>query len=168
MRANQDFDLYVINVDGSGLTRLTTLPGNQAVADWSTDGRRIVFDGRHEGNEEIYVINADGTGLRNLTNNAAFLDGHARWSPDGKRIVFASNREQLEEYGPANRRNWPEGGLDIYVMDVDGSNVTRLTDHPKNDMTPYWSPDGKWISFTSARVSGQGGHLTRKSGISSS
>ena len=105
---------------------------------------------------EIYVINVDGTGLRNLTANAA-LDGHARWSPDGERIVFMSNREQLEEFGPPNQRNWPEGGLDIYVMDADGGNVTRLTDHPKNDMTPYWSPDGKWISFTSARISGLGG-----------
>ena len=42
-------------------------------------------------------------------------------------------------------------------MDADGSNVTRLTDHPENDILPHWSPDGKWISFTSARISGLGG-----------
>ena len=150
-----EVELYVVNVDGTGLRRLTTVPA--AVADWSPDGRRILFGGtQEEGKGEIYVVNADGTGLRQLTNNPA-QDGHAKWSPDGKRIVFASNREQIEEFGPANRWDWPGGGLDIYVMDADGSNVTRLTDHPENDILPHWSPDGKWISFTSARISGLGG-----------
>ena len=63
----------------------------------------------------------------------------------------------MEEFGPPNPRNWPEGGLDIYVMDADGRNVTRLTDHAENDIMPFWSPDGKWISFWSARISGIGG-----------
>jgi len=155
-RGNGEPDLYVVNVDGSGLTRLTDLPGLKVVADWSPDGRRILFGGGQQDNREIYVINVDGTGLRNLTNYPAH-DGHARWSPDGTRIVFASNREQIEEFGPANRWYWPGGGLDIYVMDADGGNVTRLTDHPENDILPHWSPDGKWISFTSARISGLGG-----------
>ena len=155
-RANGEPDLYVVNVDGSGLTRLTDLPGLKVVADWSPDGRRILFGGGQQDNSEIYVITVDGTGLRNLTNYPA-QDDHARWSPDGTRIVFASNREQIEEFGPANRWYWPGGGLDIYVMDADGGNVTRLTDHPENDILPHWSPDGKWISFTSARISGLGG-----------
>ena len=110
-------------------------------------------------NGGVYGINVDGTGLRNLTNNAASLDTHARWSPDGKRIVFISNRAQLEEFGPVHPDHpyWPGGGLDIYVMDADGSDITRLTDHPENDIVPYWSPDGKWISFWSSRISGRGG-----------
>ena len=155
-RPNWNGDLYLVNVDGSGLTRLTDLPGDAGPADWSPDGRHILLSSLHQGNSEIYVINADGTGLRNLTNNPA-QDFHPKWSPDGKHIVFASNREQIEEFGRANRHYWPGGGLDIYVMDADGGNVTRLTDHPENDNLPHWSPDGKWISFTSARVSGRGG-----------
>jgi len=154
---SDDSDIYMVNADGSGLTRVTSGPGHKGLSDWSPDGRRILFEGdQQEENGDVFVINVDGTGLRNLTNDAA-TDFFAKWSPDGKRIVFASNRAQMEELGPANPWNWPRGGLDIYVMDADGGNVTRLTDHPENDMLPYWSPDGKWISFTSARISGRGG-----------
>ena len=161
-RFSHTSDIYLVNADGSGLTRLTSGPGDKSVSDWSPDGRRFLagqnwHDAPQEGNADVYVINVDGTGPRNLTNNAAALDGQGRWSPDGKRIVFTSNRAQLEEFGPANPHNWPEGGLDIYVMDADGGNVTRLTDHPENDIMPFWSPDGKWISFWSARISGNGG-----------
>ena len=152
---SDDSDVYLVNADGSGLTRLTSGPGHKGLSDWSPDGRRFLFEGSKE-KADVFVINVDGTGLRNLTNYAA-IDFFARWSPDGKRIVFASNRAQMDEFGPANPWNWPRGGLDIYVMDADGGNVTRLTDHPENDILPYWSPDGKWISFTSARISGLGG-----------
>ena len=163
-RISDDSDVYLVNADGTGLTRLTSGPGGKAVSDWSPDGRRFLTGGNWDGTQEeetedVYVVNVDGTGLRNLTNNAASLDGFGRWSPDGKRIVFVSNRAQLEQFGPVHPDYpyWPWGGLDIYVMDADGSNVTRLTDHPKNDIVPYWSPDGKWISFWSARISGRGG-----------
>ena len=155
-RFSDTSDIYVVNADGTGLTRITSGPGLKVLPDWSPDGRRILFNSGQGENREIFVINVDGTGLRNLTTNAA-QDMHAMWSPDSTRIVFASNREQIKEFGPANHAYWPWGGLDIYVMDADGSNVTRLTDHPENDNMPYWSPDGRWISFTSARVSGLGG-----------
>ncbi len=153
--------LYLVNADGSGLTRLANAPAG-GTADWSPDGRRILFswDGGQEGTSEVYVINVDGTDLRNLTSDGV-MTIHATWSPDGTRIAFASNREQLEEFGPANRWYWPAGGLDIYVMNADGSDVTRLTDHPENDMLPHWSPDGQRVSFTSARISGLGGAFNR-------
>ena len=160
-RANSETALYLVNADGSGLTRLANAPAG-GVADWSPDGRRILFswDGGQEGTSEVYVINVDGTDLRNLTSDGAIAQ-HATWSPDGTRIAFASNREQVEEFGPANRWYWPEGGLDIHVMNADGTDVTRLTDHPENDMLPRWSPDGQRISFTSARISGLGGAFDR-------
>ena len=60
-------------------------------------------------------------------------DAHPGWSPDGRRIAFATDR-------------W--GGLEIAVMNADGSDVTRLTESPGLDDYPAWSPDGRRIAFT--------------------
>lgn len=70
--------------------------------------------------------------LVRLTNNNA-QDTTPSWSPDGKRIAFASNRD---------------GKSEIYVMDVDGSNITRLTNNFAGDDFPRWSPDNRKILFT--------------------
>ena len=45
------------------------------------------------------------------------------------------------------------GNFDLYVMDADGTNVTRLTDHPANDYDPIWMPDGQSLIFSSERDS---------------
>src|SRR5216117_1854859 len=78
-------------------------------------------------------MNADGSDPRNLTNNPGGDDTPA-WSPDGTRIAFTSARD---------------GNWEIYVMNADGSNATRLTDN--GAQMPAWSPDGTRIAFTSAR-----------------
>ena len=143
-------DIFVINADGSGETRLTDGWGIRELTAWSPDGKRMLlnfaqpdlswFDsvtwGVDEETLEIYVMNSDGTDMKNLSNRPG-LDSHAQLSPDGKLIAFQSTRG--------------DGTDDIFVMDADGGNVRRLTDHPASDMQPYWSPDGKWISFTSYR-----------------
>ena len=59
-------------------------------------------------------------------------DGWPEWSPDGMRIVFSSARD---------------GNYEIYVMDIDGSNQTRLTNYVNGDQAPKWSPDGSKIIF---------------------
>ena len=77
---DSNYEIYVMNDDGSGLTRLT----NNADADlhpiWSPDGARIAFHSNRDGNYEIYVMNADGTGVTRITTNSAG-DWGAVWSP---------------------------------------------------------------------------------------
>jgi TolB protein len=75
------------------------------------------------------VSNADGTGLHQLTN--ASVSSESVLSPDGKKIAFISNRE---------------GGYgDVFVMNVDGSQVKRLTYDRGGDSYPSWSPDSRQI-----------------------
>jgi Tol biopolymer transport system component len=93
--ASEKAALYTVRLDGTGLSRITTFAIHAGDADWSPDGRRIVFEAYPSSSSyvDIYVIGADGRNLRNLTHNV----GHAGsadpvWSPDGTRILFLANR----------------------------------------------------------------------------
>jgi len=129
-------DIYVINSDGSGLTRLTTDPAIDDWPDWSPDGARIAFTRIINSQRQIFVMNADGSGQVDLSNNAWYEDA-PDWSPDGQRIAFGSTR-----VGNA---------MQIFVMNADGSGVTQLTTTAARNYSPDWSPDGKHIVFESER-----------------
>ena len=133
--ADSDAEIYVVNSDGTGATRLTTQPGADVNPAWSPDGSRITFASQRDGNLEIYVMSANGTNPVRLTNVAA-SDYRPAWSPDGARIAFVSERD---------------GNAEIYVMNADGTNPTRLTSNDAKDSDPAWSPDGRKIAFVSGR-----------------
>ena len=89
-------EIYVMNADGSGLTRLTNNSAHDYEPAWSPDGAKITFYSDRDGNYDIYVI--DGSGLANLTNNSS-KDRYPAWSPDGAKIAFTSDRDgQWEIY----------------------------------------------------------------------
>ena len=90
-----NWDIYVINVDGTGLTNLTNHPEFDGWRPaWSPDGSQIAFFSTRDDpdNDEVYVMNADGSNVRRLTDNPAD-DAIATWSPDGTRIAWETNRE---------------------------------------------------------------------------
>ena len=82
------YDLYAMNPDGTGVTRLTNSLGLDTNGSLSPDGKRIVFaSDRDDPRTEIYVMNADGSGLTRLTYSAGY-DARPAWSKDGKQIAF--------------------------------------------------------------------------------
>ena len=93
-----DFEIYLMNADGSEVERLTRSPGLDVRPAWSPDGSRIAFTSNRDGNYEIYIMNADGSNPRNVTRAPA-RDDHAAWHPDG-RLLFVSDRD---------------GGSDLYL-----------------------------------------------------
>jgi Tol biopolymer transport system component len=169
-------DIYVMSVDGSNVRQLTEHPANDIWPEWSPDGSQIAFPSRRDGNFEIYLINVDGTGLQRLTNTPGHEDFPA-WSPDGEELVFSrsevgdgtylinsdgSNERQLLDYWVFEPAWSPDGtriafGSDhegfrgIYVIDVDGSNLRRLSNNHTGENCPAWSPDGTKIVFASWR-----------------
>src|SRR4030095_1345104 len=62
------------------------------------------------------------------------LDVSPSWSPDGSRIAFASNCDAISQH-------------ELYVMEANGNNQTRLTNNPNQDDFPTWSPDSQKIAF---------------------
>ena len=137
---NGKLDIYVMNSDGTGQTRLTHNEAHDFAAAWSPNGRQIAFTrARDDEDLEIYVMDADGGNQHNLTHHPA-LDGDPDWSPDGSQIAFTSERTN---------------GLSIFVMDPDGANVSQLTEGPF-DVIPKWSPDGKRIAFEAMLGLGHG------------
>ena len=145
-QTNRDgnFEIYVINVDGTGRTNLINdvpdpdfpdlpLP-NDGMPDWSPDGSKIVFvSDRGRADREIWIMDADGGNRKQLTDND-FDDARPRWSPDGKHILFESTRD---------------GRRSIYIMDAEGGNVRRVTDATVEDKYPAWSNDGRAVLFSS-------------------
>jgi predicted Ser/Thr protein kinase len=109
-----------------------------AAAPTPTSLGRIVYSDGKTGNDEIYVANSDGSDEQRLTDHAAG-DWLPIWSPDGTRIVFTSDREATHTEG-----------YQLYLMNADGSNPTRLTTRPdRNAKSASWSPDGSRIAFHS-------------------
>jgi Tol biopolymer transport system component len=140
-----NFDIYSVNPDGSGLTRLTSLSSGESFGAWSPDGKRIAYYSDQYDAAEIFVMNADGSGSTRLTYSPGF-DFEARWSKDGKRLVFVSARYAVDPTNPAATE------LELFTMNTDGTGVTRLTSDAFADVDPEWSPDGKQIVFGSNRA----------------
>lgn len=142
---------------------------------------QIAFSSRRPGEARKTIGRMDYDGARERQVGAGFLELGPRWSPEGDSILYVSFPRRgafpilaLATGGPtpqalfeSERMVYPgswspdgariafssskDGNPEIYVMDRDGSDVQRLTDHPGIDVSPTWSPTGREIAFTSDR-----------------
>lgn len=147
------YDIFIADADGSGLRKLTDNPKYDAEPVISPDGRKIVFGSQREGDFDIYIMNSDGSNVRRLTDREGY-DGGPWFSPDGRKIVWRAWYPGTEEE-KAKWRDCMEKDyilpfpLDLWVMDVDGSNKKRVLRNGATNWAPSWHPDGKRIIFSS-------------------
>lgn len=92
----------------------------------------------------IWIMNIDGSEQVQLTDAKKGLALNPRWSPDGTRLVFQSSKKDKKD-------------ADLYVIDVDGNNLTQLTINKSYDGQPYWTTDG-YIYFVSDRGNNVGNY----------
>ncbi len=148
-----DWEIFIMNSDGSGVTQLTSNTSIDVAPAISPDGTKIAFVSNRDGDFEIFVMNINGTSVTQLTSNTnddgaqgpdlfglSFGISTPSWSPDGTQIAFTSDSD-----GP----DW-----DIFIMDADGTNVIQLTSSSESDYDPYWLPGGTEVAFVSDRDGG--------------
>jgi TolB protein len=130
-------DIYVINVDGTELTRIvsTTPECGDDYPAWSPDATEIAF--RRDCPGGIFAVSVTDGSLRRLTDDRR--DSQPAWSPDGGSIAFSRAEE---------------GGRNIFVLDVTSGELSRLTEEVSN-YSPAWSSDGTGIVFGSNRTGAQ-------------
>lgn len=175
-RRSGDEEIYVAKADGTGVRRLTSLPGPDLSPAWSTDGKRIAWS--HAA--EIWTMSASGAGTRVLVKRAQAWHEHHTPTWHGSRIVYASTRvsafntelfavpakrltftggsddvlgdDSMPDFSPDGKRivftsNRDQQG-EIYVMNANGSGQKRLTRRAGDDWAPDFSRDGALIAFT--------------------
>jgi TolB protein len=142
---------------------------------WSPDGRTIAFSrlaspDRPVDDATLYLADADGSHVRRL-GPSPVRGVSAAWSPDGTQLAFVSFADGNAPPCPA--ASCPPSG-ELYVVNADGSGLTRLTRSRADDEHPSWSPDGRRLAFASGFdvrseghapwlmvVAASGGHATR-------
>ncbi len=171
--------LYIKDLESGKERILSSRPGLNSAASWSPDGKMLAITLSLKGNPDIYLIDTEGNIIKRLTKYWG-IDTAPCFSPDGKKIAFVSNRSgspqiyvhELEtgrEYrityeGKYNSSpSWSklniiayscmiEDHFDICTIKPDGTDMKRLTRNKGNDENPCWSPDGRYIIFTSNRT----------------
>jgi len=147
------YDIYTANLDGSDARRLTAVPGYDAEATITRDGKKIVFTSMRNGDLDIYTMDADGSNVKQLTHELGY-DGGPFWSYDGKKIVYRAEHpktpQEVSDYKALLTKGLIRpGNLEIWVMNADGSNKHQVTRNGAANFAPYFLPDGKRIVFAS-------------------
>jgi Tol biopolymer transport system component len=142
--SNAQGHIHIVNADGSGLRQVTAGQGAEFTPTWSPDGSHLAYTGTGRVGlpPGIFVLDLATGDMRAVTSNpyAGYLDKEPDYSPDGSRIVFVRDRQLLEAGGSTDREA-------LFVVNVDGTGLRRLTPWATAVGTPSWSPDGATIVF---------------------
>ncbi|RJQ54831.1 MAG: hypothetical protein C4526_04585 [Nitrospiraceae bacterium] len=140
-------EIYVMNINGTNLRKLTTSFGIDVSPVFSPDGSSIAFVSDRGGSPQIYIMDSSGRGAGRLTFEGSYNTSPA-WSPDGKWLAYVGQR------GGKNQ---------IFMIKSDGTGLRQLTISGNNE-SPSFSPDGMFLAFDSDRDGGRGIYIMRVNG----
>ncbi len=146
------YDIYTAAHDGSDTKLLIGGEGYDAEGTVSPDGKYVIFTSTRSGDLELYRYEIETGETLQLTDELGY-DGGAFFSLDSKKIVWRASRPQGEAadlYSALLKDGFVEpSALNIFIADIDGSNVQQVTNLPGANWAPFFHPDGERILFTS-------------------
>ena len=151
------YDIFIADLEGNIVKRLTDHNGYDAEATVSPKGDKIVFTSIRSGDLELYTCDIDGSNLNQVTNQLGY-DGGAFFSHDGKKLVFRSSRpktdEEIKQYKDLLARGLVQPTeMEIYTCNVDGSDLKQVTNLGKANWSPFFHPSNEKIIFCSNHAS---------------
>lgn len=132
----KDPNIYLLDMNTRETERITTHFGVDSSATYSPDGKKIAFISDRSGNPQVHIMELESQKIQRLTR-LNWCDSPS-WSPSGEWIVFAG-------------RENPRDPMNIYLVDVTGNQIRKITRDAGSNEDPSWSPDGRFIAFTSTR-----------------
>lgn len=147
------YDVFIADEDGKKLVNLTKSNGYDAESVVSPDGKTILFTSDRDGDLEIYSMNLKGKNLKRLTFEKGY-DGGGSFSPDGKKIVYRAHRpindsDRIIGEELLKQELVKPSQMEIFTMNIDGTNKVQITNNGAANFAPYFTPDGKKIIFSS-------------------
>ena len=156
----ESFDIFVADMEGNITAQLTDEPGYDAEPTLSPDGSLIVFTSIRTGDLELFTMKPDGSEVKQVTSGLGY-DGGAFFSPDGTKLIFRSSRPQtiaeITEYKSLLREGLVKPTeMELYVCNVDGSDLKKITDLGNANWAPFFHPSGNKVIFSSNHQSERG------------
>jgi TolB protein len=136
---SQTYQLVVADADGENQRLVLQSRFPLMSPAWSPDGQWLAYVSFESKRSAVYV-QLVRTGERRAVSARAGINGAPAWSPDGKKLALT--------LGGSN------GNPDIYILDLATQGLSRITDDPAIDTEPTFSPDGRFVYFTSDRAGG--------------
>jgi len=154
------FDIFTADLEGNILKQLTDEPGYDAEATLNPAGDLIVFTSIRSGDLELYTMNIDGSNVKQVTSGLGY-DGGAFFSPDGTKLIFRASRpktpEAINEYKDLLKEGLVKPTeMELYVCNVDGSDLKQITNLGNANWAPFFHPSGEKIIFASNHKSKRG------------
>ncbi|MEP6677341.1 MAG: hypothetical protein ABJA78_19425 [Ferruginibacter sp.] len=154
------FDIFMADLDGKIVKQLTNSKGYDAEGTLSPDGKKMIYTSTKDGDIDLYIMDL-ATGKEKKFTNTLGYDGGAWFSPDGKKIIWRASRPttpaDIKEYKDFLAENLvAPTEMQVFVADIDGSNVKQVTKLPNANWAPAFFPDSKRIIFASNHQSPRG------------
>lgn len=147
------YDIFMADLTGKIVKRLTKSKGYDAEATLSPDGKKMLYTSTKGGDIDMYVMDLK-TGKEKKVTNLIGYDGGGWFSPDGKKIIWRASRPKTEaeikEYKDLLKENLvAPTNMEVYIANADGSNVRKVTAFGQANWAPAYMPDSKRIIFAS-------------------